>query len=210
VGHTPLLLSLDGTRSSAVLSRRPRGATLCRRSYKRITVYRVIGGRKGTSAVKVSSTRFSSIMALVVDGAAHVSTAVAVEDWEQDWTVVTMARDGSWGIGIGPHIADAYTAAIRECRAMSSGGSDCGAEFAAIRGGWIIGLRCDDYRILVAAKELKDAEVAALDREIDLKQLYVPDLPACHRVLTVDPRAAVTTSSPRFSERPQLKGPSHR
>ena len=85
---------------------------------------------------------------------------------------------------------------------MSSGGSDCGAEFAATRGGWVIGLRCDDYRILVAGKELKDAETAAINREIDLKQLYVPDLPACHRVLTVDPRGAVTTASPRFSGRP--------
>jgi hypothetical protein len=160
--------------------------------------------------VSVCSRQVLPIMALVVGGAAHVSTAVAVEDWDRDWTVVTMARDGSWGIGIGPHIGQANAAAIRECRAMSSGRSDCGAEFAATRGGWIIGLRCDDYRILVAAKELKDAEAAALDREIDLKQLYVPDLPACHRVLTVDPRAAVTTASPRFSERPQLSGPSHR
>src|SRR6187200_373847 len=121
------------------------------------------------------SRRFLSIMALVVGGAAHVSIAVAAEDWDQDWTVVTMARDGSWGIGIGAHLANANAAAIRECRAMSSGGSDCGAEFAATRGGWIIGLRCDDYRILVAENELKDAETVALDREIDLKQLYVPD-----------------------------------
>ena len=27
------------------------------------------------------------------------------------------------------------------------------------------------------------AEVAALYREIDLRQLYVPDLPVCHRFL---------------------------
>jgi hypothetical protein len=38
----------------------------------------------------------------------------------------------------------------------------------------------------------------------------VPDLPACRRVLTVDPRGAGTTASPRFSGRPQLSGPSHR
>jgi hypothetical protein len=148
------------------------------------------------------SRQFLSIMALVVGGAAHVSTAVAVEDWDRDWTVVTMARDGSWGIGIGPHIADANAAAIRECRAMSSRGSDCGAEFAATRGGWIVGFRCDDYRILAAGKNLKEAELAALYREIDLKQLYVPDLQVCRRVLTVDPRGAVTTASPRISGQP--------
>jgi hypothetical protein len=152
--------------------------------------------------VKASSSRLASIMAFVICGVTDISTAVAAEDWDRDWTVVTMARDGSWGIGIRPHIGQANAAAIRECRTMSSGGSDCGAEFAATRDGWIIGLRCDDYRILVTAKELKDAETAALDREIDLKQLYVPDLPACRRVLTVDPRGAVTTAGPRFSGRP--------
>jgi hypothetical protein len=158
----------------------------------------------------VCSRRFLSIVALVVGGAVHASIAVAAEDWEQDWTVVTMARDGSWGVGIDRYMAGANAMAVRECRARSGGGGDCGAEFAATRGGWIIGLRCDDYRILIAGKELKEAETAAIYREIDLKQLYVPDLPACHRVLTVDPRAAVTTAIPRFSERPQLKGPSHR
>jgi hypothetical protein len=30
----------------------------------------------------------------------------------------------------------------------------------------------------------------------------VPDLPACHRALTVDPRGAVTTARPRISGRP--------
>ena len=152
--------------------------------------------------MKAISIQLVSMMVFVVGGATDISIAVAAEDWDQDWTVVTMARDGSWGVGIDRQMAAANAAAIRECKAMSSGGSDCGAEFAATRGGWVIGLRCDDYRILVAGKELKDAETDAINREIDLKQLYVPDLPACHRVLTVDPRGAVTTASPRFSGQP--------
>ena len=160
------------------------------------------GAGHRTAGAKVGSSWFWSIIALAVCGAAHVSIAQAAEDWERDWTVVTMARDGSWGVGVDRHIAGAIAAAIRECRAMSSGGSDCGAEFAASRGGWIIGVRCDDYKILATGKDLKDAEVTVLNREIDLKQLYVPDLPACHRVLTVDPRGAVTTASPRLSGRP--------
>ena len=83
------------------------------------------------------------------------STVVhADEPWDRDWTVVTMARDGSWGVGIDGHMAAANAAAIRECRAMSSGGSDCGAELATTRGGWILGYRCGQYRILVAADDL--------------------------------------------------------
>jgi hypothetical protein len=166
------------------------------------TPHRLLGHgwqQKDPASVEARFSQFLPIIALVVGGAAHVS--VAAEDWEQDWTVVTMARDGSWGVGIDRHMAAANAAAIRECRAMSSGGSDCGAELAAIRGGWIVGLRCDDYRILATGRDLEDAEVTALNREIDLKQIYLTDLPACRRVLTVDPRGAVTTASPRFSGR---------
>ena len=106
---------------------------------------------------------FCSIIALVVCGAAHLSIAQAAKDWDQDWMVATMARDGSWGVGVDCHIADAKAAAIREYRAMSSGGSDCGAELAASRGGWIIGVRCDDCKILGTGKDLKYAEVTALN-----------------------------------------------
>ena len=141
-------------------------------------------------------------MALVISSAARLSIAIAAEDWERDWTVVTMARNGSWGVGIDYPIAGAIAAAIRECRAMSSGGNDCGAAYAASRGGWIIGLRCGEHSILATGEDLKDAEATALNREIDLKQLYVPDLTACQRVLTVDPRGAVTTASPRLTGRP--------
>jgi hypothetical protein len=141
-------------------------------------------------------------MALVISSAARLSIAIAAEDWERDWTVVTMARNGSWGVGIDYPIAGAIAAAIRECRAMSSGGNDCGAAYAASRGGWIIGLRCGEHSILATGEDLKDAEATALNREIDLKQLYVPDLPACQRVLAVDPRGAATPASPRLSGRP--------
>ena len=151
--------------------------------------------------MKAYSSRLISIVALVVGGAAHVSIAGMAEDRDQDWTVVTMARDGSWGVGIDRHMAAANAAAIRECRAMSIGGSDCGAELAAIRDGWIVGVRCDDYRILVTGRDFKDAELTLFNREIDLKQIYVPDLPPCRRVLTIAPRGAVTTASPRLSGR---------
>jgi hypothetical protein len=127
------------------------------------------------------------------------SVVQADEPWDRDWTVATMARDGSWGVGIDRDMAAANVAAIRECRAMSDGASDCGAELAATKDGWIVGLRCDDYRILVTGRDLKDAELSLLNREIDLKQIYIPDLPACRRVLTIDPRGAVTTASPRIS-----------
>src|SRR4029079_16673621 len=95
------------------------------------------------------SSRFFSVVAAIVCVAGCVSVALAADDWDQDWTFATLAGAGSWGVAAAPHIAGANAAAIRDCKAMSGGGSDCGAEVAATRGGWIIGLRCNDYRILV-------------------------------------------------------------
>jgi hypothetical protein len=49
-----------------------------------------------------------------------------------------MAQNGSWDVGIDYPIAGAMAAAIRECKAMTSGENDCGTAFATSRGGWII------------------------------------------------------------------------
>ena len=58
---------------------------------------------------------------------------------------------------------------------------------------------------LVAAHDLKDAEAAALNREIDLAS-YLSDLPPCTRVLIVDPRGAVATANVTLREYDRLFG----
>ena len=108
-----------------------------------------------------------------------------------DWTVVTMARDGSWGLGTGTSPGPAIAAAIRNCKAMASGASDCGAQFATTRGGWIIANLCGDRKILATADTREEAERAALRREIALEQFYAPDTAPCRRVVTVDPRGVL-------------------
>jgi hypothetical protein len=74
------------------------------------------------------SSRFLSVLALIVGAAA----LAAADDWDQDWMVATLARDGSWGVGIDHRIAGANAAAIRDCRAMSRERSDCVGESVLI------------------------------------------------------------------------------
>jgi hypothetical protein len=119
---------------------------------------------------------------------------LAAAEEDPDWTVVTIARDGSWGVATSAAQVGAIADAIRDCQEMSNTQSDCGAEFTAVRGGWTLALLCGDHRVLVADRDLEDAKAAALNREIDLKLFYVPDLPPCRRVLTVDPRGVVATT----------------
>ena len=58
-----------------------------------------------------------------------------------DWTAVTMAREGSWDVETAESQSQAIGIAIRDCRAMSTGQGDCGAEFTTIKGGWTLAFR---------------------------------------------------------------------
>ena len=120
-----------------------------------------------------------------------VTPALAIVPDQDDWTVVTMAFDGAWGSATEPSVGQALAKAIVNCKAMSGREIGCGAESRVIQGGWILAARCGDRNILVAERELADAERAARKRETELREHYAPDLPPCRRVLTVNPRGGV-------------------
>jgi hypothetical protein len=113
---------------------------------------------------------------------------------QDDWTVVTMAPDGSWGSATEPSVGQALAKAIGYCMATSGREIGCGAQFRAIQAGWVVATRCGDTNIVVAERRLANAERAAREREADLREHYAPDLPPCRRVLTVNPRGGLETS----------------
>ena len=110
---------------------------------------------------------------------------------ESDWTVVTMAPDGSVGVMTAATAGQAIAQAIRNCRAMSRKDIGCGAQSQAVRARWILAMRCGATNIITAGALLSDAERAAAHRESELRRLYAPDLPPCRRVLTVDPQGGI-------------------
>jgi hypothetical protein len=69
---------------------------------------------------------------------------------------------------------------------MAGGSSDCGAQFATTRGGWVVAKLCGGHKIIVTAETRQAADQAALLRELALKRLHV-----CTRVLTVGPQGVV-------------------
>jgi hypothetical protein len=117
--------------------------------------------------------------------------AAAADD---DWTALTMAQDGSWGVASRAAQWQAMADAITLCRAMT-GASDCGASFALTRGGWIAANLCGDYKVLATGATREGAEADALNREISLQLQFVPDLPPCRRVVTVDASGSTIVSS---------------
>jgi hypothetical protein len=123
-----------------------------------------------------------------------LSPGPAAAQHDSEWTVVTLARDGSWGTATSELQSRALASALRKCKAMSDGRSDCGAEIIAIRKGWTLGILCGDHRILVAATDLITAIRDAQARELHLWELYGGKLPICESIVTVDPQGFASAS----------------
>ena len=140
---------------------------------------------------RVGSVVFSVVLSAV---AALVSLPAAAEPCSE-WTVVTLALDGSWGAGTADTQTAAIGSALRKCNAMSGprSGSDCGAVLRAIKCGWTIGILCGSHRVLAASTDLAAAEKAAEARKNYLASLYGTDLPLCRHIVTVDPEGFVVT-----------------
>jgi hypothetical protein len=138
--------------------------------------------------------------------ASHASLAQSLQPipapvivWGDYFTVVTMAPDGSWGVATELSVGEAIAGAIRRCKAMTRAELGCGAQFKAIRDGWIVANRCGNTNIITAGRALADAAQAAHEWETELRASYAPNLPPCRHVLTVDPRGEVAArESPHF------------
>lgn len=124
-----------------------------------------------------------------------------------EMTVVTLACDGSWGVATAGSQGEAIAAAVSACRAMAGGSSDCGAQFATTRQGWVIANLCGDRKVIVAAASEEDAESAARDREMEIRRAYAPDLPACRRVLSVGPGGRLAIGDPQYSHGAKAEPP---
>jgi hypothetical protein len=107
------------------------------------------------------------------------------------WTVLTMAPDGSWGASTESMSNRAIANATAECRFKNRKEIGCGGYQVAVQQGWILGIRCGKENILAAARDLAEAERSAERRENELRRSYVPDMPACRRAVTIDPRGMI-------------------
>jgi len=136
-----------------------------------------------------------TLIAVAVVATAFAAPAHASED---NWTVLTIASDGSWGVATKISSNLAIAAAIADCKAMSRAEIGCGAYIKAIRAGWILGVRCGGENIIASGTTLAEAEQAAVKREVELRQMYLYDMPPCKRLITVDPLGEVVVPHKTF------------
>ena len=116
----------------------------------------------------------------------------AREDRMHDFTVLTMFGD-AWGAATESTLNEAIGRAMANCKAMSGPVLGCGAYSTTIRAGWSLGIRCGRENIIVADKDLAEAERRASRREVELRTHFQPEMPACVRVVTIDPSGRFVT-----------------
>jgi hypothetical protein len=141
----------------------------------------------------VAANGFALLLMLAAVGnpLAEVSYPEPLYEWDNDWTVLTMAPDGAWGVATEMDVIRAITSAVGNCRTRTPAEIGCGGQFIMFRAAWSLGVRCGEHNILIAEKDLDDAELRASWREYELRKLYVPDLPPCNVVVTVDPAGRI-------------------
>ena len=117
-----------------------------------------------------------------------------------NWTVLTVAYNGNWGIARARTQGEAIAGALLRCQTMTADESDCGAEYVAFRSGLALALMCGDHRVVVAANDSEEADSSALDRLLALRGLYGADFPACRHLLQIDSQGTLTTFKARRTE----------
>lgn len=132
-----------------------------------------------------------AVLGALTGAGAEVSYPEPLHEWDNDWTVLTMAPDGTWGVATEMDVIEAITSAVGDCKSKSRAELGCGGQFIMFRAAWSLGVRCGDRNILVAEKNLDDAELRASWREYELRRLYAPDLPPCVVAVTVDPAGEI-------------------
>lgn len=128
------------------------------------------------------------------------ASALSAADEEAYWTVLTVARNGNWGIATAGTQGEAIASALRKCQTMTADESDCGAELVAFRSGLALALLCGEHRVIVTAPDAEQADRSALDRLLALRERHGPDFPACQHLLRIDAHGNLTTFKARRIE----------
>jgi hypothetical protein len=129
----------------------------------------------------------------------HATPALTITG---DMSVLTMAHEGSWGADTQVSLDEALQNAIARCKKMQGLKLGCGGQVISIQHGWLLGTRCGTRSILSSGATHADAEADADHREKNMRRDFVPGLPACRRVVSVDPNGnIIEPASMSFSAR---------
>jgi hypothetical protein len=154
------------------------------RAYPRQQLERSLAGRNRMKRFAPSLAALFGMLCLTFD----TTPALTITG---HMSVLTMSHEGSWGADTQLSLDDALQNAIARCKEMRGLKLGCGGQVISIEHGWLLGKRCGTRNILASGSTRAEAEAAAKYRENNMRRDYVPKLPACRRVVSVDPNGVI-------------------
>ena len=112
---------------------------------------------KSTLAAILASTIAAASALHIAAGAARAGG----NDWDHDWTALTVSSSGTWGSATHASRTTAMMQAMAECRERA-GASDsgCGSHTTTVRGAWTALWRRQGGRWVIVQEHLSDAPEA--------------------------------------------------
>lgn len=117
-------------------------------------------------------------------------TAVGGEDWDKDWTALTVASNGAWDSARHTSRVTAMTQALTQCRDRAGSSSGCGSLTTTVRGAWSVAYACGTETFIVTATTLREAHLSAINREIELRDFERVDIVDCRQIVAIAPDGA--------------------
>ena len=127
-----------------------------------------------------------------ITGDAHASG----DDWDKDWTALTVSHTGSWGTHTSPSRVEAMIGAMTQCREKAAvAGSGCGAHITTVRSAWSLAYACGSETFISTGSTYAEANAAAIHREIELVQIERIAIASCRRLVAIGPDGQLASSN---------------
>src|SRR5262245_20267814 len=107
--------------------------------------------RRGHGVASVAGA-LCALAASLLMGA--VPRVLAQSESNAEWTVLTVAHNGAWGLSTARSQGEAIARALDQCQSRAADSSDCGAELVAYKLGWSLAILCGEHRVLAAGADL--------------------------------------------------------
>ena len=144
-----------------------------------------------TALAAILATSIAVASTLVI----AASAARAGDDWDKDWTALTLATNGAWGSAIHALRVTAMMQAMAQCRERAGSSNGCGSHTTTVRGAWAVGYVCGTETFVVTARSYREAQVAAINQEIELRDFERVEIEACRRIIAIAPNGEAASEA---------------
>jgi len=138
---------------------------------------------KSTLAALLATTVAANAVLGLAGSAAHAGG----EDWENDWTALTVSSIGSWGSAMHASRTTAMMQAMAQCRERAGASTGCGSHTTTVRGAWTVAYACGAETFVVTARTFQDAHFASINQEIELRDFEGVEIGDCRRIVAIGP-----------------------